>query len=191
MVCNQFKQRGFTLQELILGIALFFILSGIGVPSYISYARNGSRDTTVTELYSDIYLARSEAIKRKTPVGLCRTSDTTVANPACGGNANDWSSGWLVFVDNNNDGVYNGADTLLKVGNPANNKIQIKANSKANAAIQYISDGSLNTVYATAVFAICDDRDNNGSYDTQYGRDISVSAMGRPEITSGITTCSP
>jgi type IV fimbrial biogenesis protein FimT len=184
-------QRGFTLQELILGMAIFFILTGVGVPSYINYARNGTRDNTVTELYSDIYYARSEAIKRKTPIGLCRTADPAATTPVCGGSANDWTSGWLVFVDENADGVFNGSDTLLKVGTLPSGKIQIKANNKANAAIEFITDGSLNTQYATAVFAICDDRDNDGTFDVTYGRNITVGAMGRPQISSGLTTCTP
>ena len=186
------EQRGFTLQELILGMAIFFILSAIGVPSYINYARNGSRDNTTTELFTDMYFARSEAIKRKTPIGLCRTADTTVANPVCGGSANDWTTGWLVFVDANADGVFNGTDTLLKVGTPASGKIQIKANNKANAVIEYLSDGSLNTQYATAIFAICDDRNGDGTYDTAYGQNLTIGAMGRPQITNGpLTTCTP
>lgn len=190
-MCKQ-KNSGFTLQELIIGMAIFFVLAAAGVPSFIHYARNGSRDNTTTDLFSDMYYARSEAIKRKTMVYLCRSSDTTAANPVCGGSANDWSTGWLVFVDNNNNGSYDtGTDSLLKVGTPANNRIHVMANNKANAKIAYRTDGSLDTTYATAVFAICDDRDNDGTDDKAYGQQLSVGAMGRPEITKNPSTCTP
>jgi len=184
------KQTGFTLQELIIAMAIFFILAGAGVPSFISYARNGSRDNTTTDLFTDMYYARSEAIKRKTMVYLCSTLDTTAANPTCDGNAKDWSTGWLVFVDNDNSGTYNAGDKLLKLGTPANNRIHVMTNSNANTKIAYRTDGSLDTTYATAVYAICDDRDGDGKDDVAYGQELSVGAMGRPEITKA-TTCTP
>lgn len=191
------KQYGFTLQELLVGMALFFILTAIGVPSYINIARNGSRDNTTSELFSDMYYARSEAIKRSTTVSVCRTADPTVANPVCGGTAKDWSTGWLVFVDSDGDGQLNGTNTLLKVGTPANNRIQVMASAKNDAFIQYFSDGSLNTTNAPAQFAVCDDRDNDGKYDAAYGQYVTVEAMGRPEISqiadpsNAVQTCAP
>jgi type IV fimbrial biogenesis protein FimT len=191
MVCKR-KQAGFTLQELLIGIAIFLILAGAGVPSFINYARNGSRDNTTTDLFADMYYARSEAIKRKTKVYLCRSANPNATPPACGGTAQDWSTGWMVFADKNSNGVYdNGTDPLLKVGTPANNRIHIKSNAKANAMIAYNTDGSLDTNFATAVFAICDDRDNDGNDDAAYGEDITVGAMGRPEITKPTPNCAP
>jgi len=185
------KQTGFTLQELLIAMAIFFILGAAGVPSFINYARNGSRDNTTTDLFADMYYARSEAIKTKTMVYLCSTLDTAAANPACDGNANDWSTGWLVFIDNDNSGTYNAGDKLLKLGTPANNRIHVLANNNAATKIAYRTDGSLDTTYATAVYAICDDRDGDGKDDPAYGQKLSVGAMGRPEITKDLTTCAP
>lgn len=194
---NNLNQTGFTLQELLIGMAVFIILSAIGVPSYINIARNSSRDNTTTDLFSDMYYARSEAIKRKTPVYLCRTADPAAVNPTCGGIAKDWSKGWLVFVDvgGTAENYDAGTDTLLKIGSPINSKIQVMANANADARIGYLTDGSLVTKYATAIFAVCDDRDNDGIYDTAFGQDVTVGAMGRPEITrikdNPIPTCNP
>ncbi|MEJ2451552.1 MAG: GspH/FimT family pseudopilin [Gammaproteobacteria bacterium] len=186
------NQYGFTIMELMISIAILFIVTAIGIPGYISYVRNGSRDNTVTDLYSNMNYARSEAIKLNTNVSMCRAGNTTAANAACGGTARNWTTGWLIFVDNNNNGDFDPGERLLKIGAPIKNGIQVMASTTADPSISFLNDGSLKIVAGgTATFAVCDDRDNDGTYDKAYGRDISISAMGRPEITSKISTCNP
>jgi len=197
-MAQQGRQQGFTLQELLISVAVFFILSAIGVPSYINFVHNGARDNTTTELFSDIYYARSEAIKRKTSVSLCRSGNVAATTPTCGGAASNWSTGWIVFVDSDGDGNYDSTsatEKVLKVGSIARNGIQIMASNKAASAIVFETDGSLKTNYAPATFAICDDRNTAGTYDTLTGKYISLGAMGRPEITfirdNATQTCAP
>lgn len=188
------NQHGFTLQELMISIAILFIVTAIGIPGYISYVRNGSRDNTVTDLFSNMYYARSEAIKLNTNVSMCRTGDTTAAAPVCGGTAKDWTSGWLIFVDSNKDGALDNGEKLLKIGSPIKNKngIQIKSNATADPSISFLNDGSLKIAAGgSAIFGICDNRD--GTYNPSYGRYITITPMGRPEITTipNGSSCSP
>lgn len=188
------KYQGFTLPEMMIGLAIIIILTAAGIPGYMNYARNGSRDNTSRDLYTDMYFARSEAIKRKASIYICRSGDATASDPTCGGSTKDWSQGWLVYVDESGGttGAYDdGTDTLLKVGYPANNRIHVKSNANADKQIAFLSDGSLNTIYAPAEFAICDDRDNDGNDDKAYGQLITVAPMGRPEITKKPASCTP
>lgn len=188
------KNQGFTLIEMMTGLVILIILTAAGIPGFINYARNGSRDDTSKHLFADMYYARSEAIKRKSAVYLCRSADAHVANPACGGGAKNWSTGWLVFADGagGTTGKYDaGIDTLLKVGYPASDRIHVMSNAKADSKIAFLSDGSLDTAYAPSLFAICDDRDGDGTDDPAYGQDLVVGAMGRPEITNKILNCAP
>ena len=186
-------QQGFTLHELMLGLAIFFILSVIGVPSYISFVRNGELSNTTISLFSDLYYARSEAIKRKTKITLCQSDDVNVTNPVCGNNSKNWSAGWLVFVDVGGtvgDLDTGSGDILLKVGRPPTSNVEIRSNANANDYFEYNPDGSLNLVFAPVVYAVCDDRDRDGDFDEQTGRDIRIGAIGRPEITTGsIASC--
>jgi len=193
---QQGRQRGFTLQELLIAVAVFFIVTAIGVPSYINFVRNGARDNSTTQLFSDLYYARSEAVKRKVTVSLCRSGDVSVTNPGCGGSANDWSKGWIVFVDENGNGSFDsGTDKLLKIGETARTGIQVMGNSKVASSLVFNTDGSLATGYAPAKFAVCDNRGTNNTYDTASGKYIDIGAMGRPEISfirnNATQTCTP
>ena len=186
------QQGGFTLQELMIALAIFFILAVVGVPNYVGYVRNSELSNSTTTLFSDMYYARSEAIKRKTPITLCRSADAKANAPVCGGGANDWTKGWLVFVDLDSNGSYeSGTDDLLRVNRPPSGNVQIRSNNNATSRIEFSTDGSLVTTFAPAIFAVCDDRDADGSYDETHGRNIRVGPMGRPEITTGsIPSCS-
>jgi type IV fimbrial biogenesis protein FimT len=184
--------RGFTLQELMIAMAIFFLLAAFGVPGYVGYVRNGELSNSTTSLFSDLYYARSEAIKRKEKITICRSADAMATNPVCGGSSNTWSEGWIVFVDvGGTANVYdNGTDVLLKVGAPPSDNVAIVSNGNANNYIEYNTDGSLNINLAPSVYAVCADFDQDGNYDEAQGREIRVNPIGRPEITVGsITSC--
>jgi type IV fimbrial biogenesis protein FimT len=190
------KQNGFTLYELLIAMAIFGILAGVGIPGYINYVRNAELSNASSTILGDIFLARSEAIKTKTPVALCRTADVNAASPTCDNSDSIWTGGWLVFIDNDNDGVYDQADgeTLLKVGSPPSTHIQIKANANAANYISFNADGSLHVNKITSIYSICDDRDGDGNYDQEGSRRISIGAIGKPEVAvskSGFDCDSP
>lgn len=192
MYINNQKQSGFTLHELMIGIAVFAILTMIGVPSYLSYVRGSELSNSSSAMFSDLYYARSEAIKRKSVITICRTADATASSPTCAsGSSSDWTSGWLVFVDTADNGTYESADDdLLRVSRPPNTATVTITSSSTAGLIKYASDGSLNALYAPAIYAICDDRDQDGDLDELHGRQIDVGAIGRPELTKGsITSC--
>lgn len=86
--------RGFTLIELIIALAVGAILLSIAVPG-LTQLINGNRSTAyVNSLVGAIHLARSEAIKRNSAVVVCASS----TGLSCVGN---WSQGWVV-LDNDN-----------------------------------------------------------------------------------------
>ncbi len=87
------RQRGFTLIELIITVAIAAIVMAIGVPSFQGMMRNNRAATQANEMISALNLARSEAVKRGRRVSLCPSSNGT----GCSGT--DWKSGWIVFVD--------------------------------------------------------------------------------------------
>ena len=87
--------RGFTLVELMVTVAVLAIISSIAFPNMRELIVNGRITTQTNELISSLSLARSEAIKRGRTVVLCRTDDPLAASPACA-SGSDWAGGWVM-----------------------------------------------------------------------------------------------
>lgn len=83
--------NGVTLVELMVTLAVFAILATIGIPSYANLVANNRATATANELLSTLQFARSEAVKR---------NEDIIAEPVATSN---WSDGWTVFRDANND----------------------------------------------------------------------------------------
>lgn len=90
------KQKGFTLVELMVTVAVLAIVLGIAIPSFSSILLNNRISTTAHELHAAMQLARSESIKRKKPIVLCGAN---AALDECVQNGTNWSSGWLMTLD--------------------------------------------------------------------------------------------
>jgi prepilin-type N-terminal cleavage/methylation domain-containing protein len=102
---------GFTLIELLVVIAISAILLAVGVPSF-SYMIDRNRVAgEVNEMLADLALTRSEALARRGRVIMCRSTNPALAGATCDAAATDWSSGWIVFVDNTTAGTAFQRDT--------------------------------------------------------------------------------
>ncbi len=91
--------RGFTLIELLVTLVLIVILTTIGVPAFRHITTTNRMATEMNALVGDIQLARSEAIKRGYPVGICPSDSPTSTQSHClTGKALSWSRGWVVYT---------------------------------------------------------------------------------------------
>jgi type IV fimbrial biogenesis protein FimT len=128
-------QRGFTLIELMVTIAVAAILVAMAVPGFQS-AVNGNRlATAANEMVASLQTARVEAIRRNRRVAVC-----TSANANAGTNATCSSAGvdgWITFVDANTDGDFDKAgDTLVRTST-FSGPVELSG----EAAVSYRADG--------------------------------------------------
>ena len=172
------EQAGFTLIELMIVITILAIFVVVGVPNFQNLISDNRLSTQANSLVSSLQLARSEALKLRTPVTVCRSADGT----SCAGSG-AWESGWLVFVDGGALGAVDGADTIVKTVGQLAAGNTLRGGSGVNNFISYQPSGLQNT--GNGVFRLCDGNDP----DPAEGRQISISATGRVSSTTIVASC--
>ena len=95
------RQKGFTLIELMVTIAIAAVLMMVGVPSFVAFQRNSQLTSAANSFIAALSAARGEAMKRGRQAVVVPRAD------------NDWAPGWTVFVDTDNDQQFNGSDILI------------------------------------------------------------------------------
>lgn len=164
-------------------IIVLAVLLGVGIPNFIELIRNSRMVSATNDILSDINLARSEAVKRRVPVTLCKSQDG--AN--CDGNATDPFHRWIVFVD--------GGATLGTVDTGEEILRQREIHDSLNVTIDgwniiYQTNGfPLSTTAADAIsqIVLCDVLGNTISHGgVSAARAVTVAATGRPSSTRDI-----
>ena len=101
--------RGFSTIELMLALGIVGVLLAFAIPSFDSFMANGRRAEVANDLLLAIKMARSEAEKRVMPITVCASDDQTT----CHNNGTAFDSGWLLFTDQDRDGVLDAGEELL------------------------------------------------------------------------------
>ena len=167
------NKYGFTLIELMVTLAVLGILAMIAIPSLTSMIRDNRQTSQINTFLSNIHLARSEAIKRNTPVTLCKSSDQSSCDTTSG---NYWEQGWIVFVDSNGDGQKAAAaEPILKISTGLNHQT-LRATTSYTNSLTFNHRG-LNKAYTSGLFSLCDERGASNA------RAIRISAIGQASAT--------
>ena len=90
------EQSGFTLVELLIGLAILGILSMVAVPSMNNMIRDARLSAQTDLLIHVLNIARLEAVKQRTSMTVCPAANPDTDN-ACSASATDWANGIMVW----------------------------------------------------------------------------------------------
>jgi len=125
----------FTVLELLVVVAIATILLLTAVPALQQFTWRQHLRAAVGNLHNDLLTARSEAVYGGTSVVAC-PGDALLG---CSGSA-DWSHGWIVFADSNDDRQQQADEPLLRHGQVFE---QLKVGGSAGrSTIRFLPDGS-------------------------------------------------
>lgn len=160
--------RGFTLQELLVSLAISGSLATGGVGMW-NLVQENSLTAAANDIVTHLALARSEAIKRGAPVKVCPSADQRACASAADGYT-FWQSGWLVYADENKNGTPEPAE-IIRVQSSVSGNIAIRT-SRARRAITYQPLGTSGG--STITFAVC------GAKSARY---VTISNTGRARVS--------
>jgi type IV fimbrial biogenesis protein FimT len=185
------KQRGFTLIELMVVLAIVAVLVTIAAPSFTKIIQANSVATTVNVFMSDLRFARSESIRLGGGVVMCRSNAPEDATPACnsgsGPNSEGWSTGWIIFHDLDGDDAKGAAEPLLRV-QAAISSVKSMTESKGSptGTFRFTATGRLRDVASATDIKV----GSSSLFTSDMQRLICVSLGGRARIAGdGSAAC--
>lgn len=144
-------QDGFTLLELIITLTVIAILASVLSNVSAAFIYSNKVAVSVNRIAADMSYARTEAIMRDKNVELCKTLDGIRCV-----RSGQWESGWMVFVDTNQNRRREVDEPVLKY-QPALDTVNITYRGTASSHyIRFRSDGATGV---NGTFTFCSDRE--------------------------------
>lgn len=147
------RAAGFTLVELVTTLAIAAVLFGLGAPAWQSWIASQQLSNHAHLVIDALNLARSEAVKRGFRVNVCKSADRLHCADQGG-----WEQGWILFVDDNQNGEVDHDEAVLHVEGPAENRITVSGNAPVEDYVSYTSLGHarmLNGALQMGTFVVC------------------------------------
>lgn len=96
MLTSRVASSGFTLVELLVGMALLGILLAMGLPAFSNYMGNAKIRAAAANFHAAVQYARTESIRRNGGVEIILTDDAPVEGNVNTNNLSDTGRHWMV-----------------------------------------------------------------------------------------------
>ena len=169
------KNKGFTLIEVLVTLALFAIITTSVAPSVNNFFVRNKVAATVNNISSALQFARHTSISENEFVVVCPTTDME----NCSG-SKDWTSTKMVFIDENEDGQRGINEELLGSADAVKD-FHIRSTRESIVFAPVNTAGTTN-----ATISICRKENINS-----FARALTVSTVGRVSIEkdSSVINC--
>ncbi|TVT51761.1 MAG: prepilin-type N-terminal cleavage/methylation domain-containing protein [Sedimenticola thiotaurini] len=168
-------QRGFTLIELMVTVALLAIVLTLGIPSFTTFIQNSRLITGANEFATALSLARTTAIKEG--------AGAVIQAPTTSPSTNEWGQGFTVSVwtDTDNDNVVDSGEVGAAIRTFSAFDTNVTLDSATGVrTVAFIHTGQL-TGTAALVFNLCDSRTG------EIGRQFTVNSIGSFDLDRDYT----
>jgi type IV fimbrial biogenesis protein FimT len=145
--------RGFSISELLVALAIFSLIMGLGVPNYRDWIAARELANHAEFLAETLNQARSEAVKRQVRVNVCKSAD----GKQCAATGT-WTEGWIMFADDNRDGAIEASENVIRRQGPPGDGITVTANRPLDHYVSYTTFGYarlLNGALQMGTFVVC------------------------------------
>jgi type IV fimbrial biogenesis protein FimT len=142
--------RGITLIELLMTLALISILLAIAAPAFGGLVQRDAAETSRNTLTTALSAARIEAVTRTRNVVVCPSADQQYCD-----HSTEWQHGWIVFADANQDGDRDEGETLISAGDPQPEGVAITSTA-GRTKVAYHADGT--SPGSNLTLTLCDRR---------------------------------
>jgi type IV fimbrial biogenesis protein FimT len=174
---------GMTFIELLTTVSIAAILLALAVPAYDSMLRTNRFATLSNTFLVHLHLARSEALRRNSRVALCKS-----ANGLTCATSGDWSQGWLVFHDVDNNAQVGTGEAILQVHEAIPSNLKLTGNPPVANYVSYASTGGAkwtSGAFQAGSLTLCQPSASGGE-----ARRIVISSTGRPRVEkTTVATC--
>lgn len=171
------RNRGFTLLEALVVLALLAVLLSLATPSLQGLRHKHLMQSQAEQLQSGLMLARTEALRRQQRVTLCVRESAIVVGPDCA-TAGTWTQGWVVFVDGNNNARREATEAVLQVQEALPAWMTLQGNATVDRYISYGPQGrsqSTTGAFQAGTLTLC------GAGQAHVWR-VVINAVGKPRL---------
>jgi type IV fimbrial biogenesis protein FimT len=177
------RRKGFTLVEVVVTVALVAVVSALAVSWSQRWMATMRVTTASGDMMSALLLARSEAVKRRSRVVLCKSPDGATCSDTGG-----WEQGWIVFHDANNDRVRQGNEPVLSTQPALPGSTRLFGNLWVTNYVSYGAAGSSLTVggsFQAGTLTVCEQ-----SATAVPAKEIIIALGGRARLnTTTVAEC--
>lgn len=191
--------QGQSLMETLFVLFLFAVMCGVAASSMLWVQRKIQMQVAAEDLLNAVLTARTEALRREKRVTLCVAqalpdkvstaltqdlSDLPVQCDLTPSNVSNssatWQQGWLMFVDDNSNGLLDSAEVLLQQHKALTTAISATGNSTVNRYISFGANGRsliLNGGFQAGTLTFCEHLAQ-----ASPGWLLVINAVGRPRL---------